>query len=1134
MDVTGSDDQNSTGCYGRSRLFLPLEMMLRTGGVKGANIYEQLLELAQVRLAPGLGLAEKTPITTHRWRDFLQELHSRGRMSCAPAAALLFILRAELLWTSLLADDIATCRQLRTAAAQAEAQAPLEEYPSLRAAADAVMQSDGWQPWREALRVGEQMARGAFEVMSRWRWRCGHLTDRSQVALACWQPFLGPVPGEQHACVAGLSPLGRASPGSFYHFTRGLLVEAFRILRSRFGSFRLRLALGDLTYPCDHRHNFMDFFGAFLDHPVTVDPGCELSRRRNLPVLGLPFASRSFCELRAPLRAAVPRTGASAPVFLLLRRNPAGTPTRAPTNQAAVTQVCKQSRLSCRDLALEDLSWARQLLLLRRTKALVGSHGSGVGAAMLWLPSAAAVLEFMPRGCWWCAFAVGAALPNCTSRRAQLTLVISTTADTPPASPHRPHPLIGCADGEASTFGLRRDLRRHVALRGFHVLRAVLRRGPRAARGLRHVQPACAGAALQVYEGKAEAPCCSVGVARAGAMAWMWEPAAATYALRRLSASDALDALTEMTDLQVEVNVIHVSSVIAVCSKEAAWQQASALLLGLGAAKLRADVVVFNSALRAQALAVRWQAALQLLPCMLGQMMTPNSKSTSIASSACASAALWQESVALAKDPDKDVVPGNTAIHACGRSFAWHKALQMSEAMKMGLELDQVAQAAALNACVASSSWQQAVAMGETFEEKAVPDVVLHSSLMTAYAEGILWQESLRLLHDMAVKRCSPDQFSFSNVISTCESAGQWQWALWVFDCLQQEFLPNVVAYTAAMTAARDWRQVLDLLRKMLQHESPNERTLMAAMDACAKGRQWSTALCLLAGSWRWRIKVSQASYTVALGACSGNWQRALSLVYGMPMLALPPNEITLSAATGACERSSCWALAVRLLSSGAPCLLRLGTAIGACEDVAQWRMALALHSSQVEVEGEDEQRGNGRNAALSACAAAGRWRRAMLTLERVCPTTITFNSLLNACEKGGQWLQALRIMGHMGYRRHAKADKGIQAAVLSCTQLQQWKPAAELLEQLEAPVFLADGYAAVASLARKGPLEDSVMTTGLHTIRCLFCVVCQERVGWKYEVAFEEDQKYKEGRFILEEELLSSSIDFRLAGNAF
>ena len=39
-------------------------------------------------------------------------------------------------------------------------------------------------------------------------------------------------------------------------------------------------------------------------------------------------------------------------------------------------------------------------------------------------------------------------------------------------------------------------------------------------------------------------------------------------------------------------------------------------------------------------------------------------------------------------------------------------------------------------------------------------------------------------------------------------------------------------------------------------------------------------------------------------------------------------------------------------------------------------------------------------------------------------------------------------------------------------------------------------------------------MTTGLHTIRVLYCVDCNESVGWKYEMAFEEDQKYKEGRY--------------------
>lgn len=32
-------------------------------------------------------------------------------------------------------------------------------------------------------------------------------------------------------------------------------------------------------YPCDHRFNFMDFFGSFLDHPTTVDPGDLLQKR---------------------------------------------------------------------------------------------------------------------------------------------------------------------------------------------------------------------------------------------------------------------------------------------------------------------------------------------------------------------------------------------------------------------------------------------------------------------------------------------------------------------------------------------------------------------------------------------------------------------------------------------------------------------------------------------------------------------------------------------------------------------------------------------------------------------------------------------------------------------------------------
>ncbi|EFJ15411.1 hypothetical protein SELMODRAFT_100523 [Selaginella moellendorffii] len=49
------------------------------------------------------------------------------------------------------------------------------------------------------------------------------------------------------------------------------------------------------------------------------------------------------------------------------------------------------------------------------------------------------------------------------------------------------------------------------------------------------------------------------------------------------------------------------------------------------------------------------------------------------------------------------------------------------------------------------------------------------------------------------------------------------------------------------------------------------------------------------------------------------------------------------------------------------------------------------------------------------------------------------------------------------------------------------------------------------------GQKEDRHLMTGLHTVADIFCQQCQEILGWKYERAYEESQKYKEGKFILE-----------------
>ncbi|KAG6424398.1 hypothetical protein SASPL_114816 [Salvia splendens] len=49
------------------------------------------------------------------------------------------------------------------------------------------------------------------------------------------------------------------------------------------------------------------------------------------------------------------------------------------------------------------------------------------------------------------------------------------------------------------------------------------------------------------------------------------------------------------------------------------------------------------------------------------------------------------------------------------------------------------------------------------------------------------------------------------------------------------------------------------------------------------------------------------------------------------------------------------------------------------------------------------------------------------------------------------------------------------------------------------------------------GPPEERMMISGMHTVSDVFCCSCGHLLGWKYLVAHEESQKYKQGKFALE-----------------
>jgi len=49
------------------------------------------------------------------------------------------------------------------------------------------------------------------------------------------------------------------------------------------------------------------------------------------------------------------------------------------------------------------------------------------------------------------------------------------------------------------------------------------------------------------------------------------------------------------------------------------------------------------------------------------------------------------------------------------------------------------------------------------------------------------------------------------------------------------------------------------------------------------------------------------------------------------------------------------------------------------------------------------------------------------------------------------------------------------------------------------------------------GKKEDRTLLTGVHTVADIFCVGCNDRLGWYYVKASDVSQKYKEGKYLFE-----------------
>lgn len=50
-----------------------------------------------------------------------------------------------------------------------------------------------------------------------------------------------------------------------------------------------------------------------------------------------------------------------------------------------------------------------------------------------------------------------------------------------------------------------------------------------------------------------------------------------------------------------------------------------------------------------------------------------------------------------------------------------------------------------------------------------------------------------------------------------------------------------------------------------------------------------------------------------------------------------------------------------------------------------------------------------------------------------------------------------------------------------------------------------------------EGEITRRAMITGMHHVCAIHCLSCKHYLGWKYEFTHADSQRYKEGRFVLE-----------------
>ena len=266
-----------------------------------------------------------------------------------------------------------------------------------------------------------------------------------------------------------------------------------------------------------------------------------------------------------------------------------------------------------------------------------------------------------------------------------------------------------------------------------------------------------------------------------------------------------------------------------------------------------------------------------------------------------------------------------------------------------------------------------------------------------------------------------------NSVVSACQRAARWQAAFDLATCASEWLLQaDIVSYNSAAAACAaaspyTWQAALSILMyaegRSLQ---PDTRSFTAILQGCVATGQWEAALVLLDCMLEREVMMDAFACGAAVGACWGQWEWALHILFSACDAKSGPGNWQVPAATAMdiCSRAGRWESALSILQYAGrvftPNVVVFGAAMSALERGSMWRatqqlldrMKSSVVAPNVYV----------YTAALNSLEKAGNWELVFAMLEdmkgmTVTPTSVTYDVLVRACRNYPGWQAAVHIV---------------------------------------------------------------------------------------------------------------------------